>query len=117
MTTTNEEVTTPATETGVHTNNHNATAPDAQAAPTTAEAQAAADAQAAQASAEEHADEIPHLPDPSIWPFIIALGLACGLTGVVIGLWLVIVGGIIFLIGLVGWIVQDIQVAQRGDHH
>jgi hypothetical protein len=45
-----------------------------------------------------------HLPDPSYLPPVMALGITFMVTGIVIGLPVVIVGAIIFLITLVRWI-------------
>ena len=47
-----------------------------------------------------------HLPDPSYLPPAMALGITFIVTGIVIGLPVVIVGAIIFLITLVRWIRQ-----------
>jgi hypothetical protein len=47
-----------------------------------------------------------HLPDPSYLPPVMALGITFIVTGIVIGLPVVIVGAIIFLITLVRWIRQ-----------
>lgn len=47
-----------------------------------------------------------HLPDPSYLPAAMALGITFMVTGIVIGLPVVIVGVIIFLITLVRWIRQ-----------
>jgi hypothetical protein len=47
-----------------------------------------------------------HLPDPSYLPAAMALGITFMVTGIVIGLPVVIVGAIIFVITLVRWIRQ-----------
>jgi hypothetical protein len=65
----------------------------------------------------EDDEEIPHLPDPSIWPLVIALGISTLLLGIAVHLYVMIAGLIIFAFGLGGWIYQDIQVARRGEHH
>ncbi|HYY80668.1 MAG TPA: cytochrome c oxidase subunit 4 [Actinomycetes bacterium] len=41
------------------------------------------------------------LPQPSIWPFGVGLGMAIMLTGLIFGLWLVILGA--GVTGLAGW--------------
>jgi membrane-bound ClpP family serine protease len=86
-------------------------------ADTTTETQAAQPQQAAHAAeADEH--ETPHLPDPSIWPIVLALGISTLVTGIALNLVVIIAGLIIATIALVGWIYQDIQIARRGeDHH
>ena len=45
-----------------------------------------------------------HLPDPSYLPPVMALGITLAITGIVIGLPVLIIGVIIFLITLVRWI-------------
>lgn len=60
-----------------------------------------------------------HLPDPSIWPIVIAFGIALLINGVVLGL-PVALGGILTLaLGIGGWIRQDIIVSLRDQdkHH
>jgi hypothetical protein len=47
-----------------------------------------------------------HLPDPSYLPPVMALGITLAVTGIVIGLPVMIAGVIIFLITLVRWIRQ-----------
>jgi hypothetical protein len=47
-----------------------------------------------------------HLPDPSYLPPVMALGITFMVTGIVIGLPLVIIGAITFVITLVRWIRQ-----------
>jgi hypothetical protein len=47
-----------------------------------------------------------HLPDPSYLPPVMALGITLIVTGVVIGLPVVIIGAILFVITLVRWIRQ-----------
>lgn len=44
------------------------------------------------------------LPEPSYWPFFMALGLAFAGWGLLAG-WLILAGGLIaFVVALVGWI-------------
>ena len=59
-----------------------------------------------QESALAQPSEEIHLPDPSYLPPVMALGITFIVTGIVIGLPVVIVGAIIFLITLVRWIRQ-----------
>ena len=47
-----------------------------------------------------------HLPEPSHLPWLMAFGLMLTVTGVVLSIVLVIIGGTIFLITLVRWIRQ-----------
>jgi hypothetical protein len=58
-----------------------------------------------QSTLAQPSEEI-HLPDPSYLPPVMALGITFIVTGIVIGLPVVIVGAIIFLITLVRWIRQ-----------
>jgi hypothetical protein len=52
-----------------------------------------------------HADEI-HMPPNSWWPLVAAIGLTFTLTGIVIGLVLLVLGVLILLVGTGGWIVD-----------
>ncbi len=61
-------------------------------------------------------DEEPHihLPPPSYWPIMLALGAALGLSGIIIHPAVWIVGVILVLIALAGWmreLGQDLSVA------
>jgi Flp pilus assembly protein TadB len=47
-----------------------------------------------------------HLPDPSYLPALMAFGITLIVTGIVIGLPVIIVGAIFFLVTLVRWIRQ-----------
>ncbi len=60
-----------------------------------------------------------HLPDPSIWPIVIALGIALLINGVVLGLPVALGGLLILALGIGGWIRQDIIVSLRDQdkHH
>ncbi len=72
-------------------------------------------------------DELPHLPPPSIRPFIMAIGLMFAGFGLVylpvppVGLIILLVGLAIFGFGLGGWIYDDIRAARAanagGGHH
>ena len=56
-----------------------------------------------QASPAESHDAI-HLPPPSIWPAVLALGIAFLLTGLVLNLVLLIVGVVISLTATALWV-------------
>jgi hypothetical protein len=47
-----------------------------------------------------------HLPDPSYLAPIMAFGITLMVVGVVLSIWMVIIGAIFFLITLVRWIRQ-----------
>jgi hypothetical protein len=46
------------------------------------------------------------LPRPTAWPIVLSLGLALAATGVVAGTAFMLVGGAVFVAGLVGWIAE-----------
>jgi hypothetical protein len=50
------------------------------------------------------ADDLAVIPTPSIWPFMISLGIAILLTGLIFGAWLLVLGGAVVAWGLWGWI-------------
>jgi hypothetical protein len=45
-----------------------------------------------------------HLPPPSIWPAVLALGIALLLTGLILNLIVVIVGAIIVIAAIALWV-------------
>jgi hypothetical protein len=49
-------------------------------------------------------DDLGVLPLPTIWPFASSLGLAVMLTGLIYGLWLIVLGGGIAAYGVWGWL-------------
>jgi hypothetical protein len=59
-----------------------------------------------QAEQASHADshEAIHLPPPSIWPAVLALGIALLLTGLVLNLILLIVGVVISVAATALWV-------------
>lgn len=69
--------------------------------------------------------ELPHLPPPSVRPLIMGAGITVTAFGLVyltmppVGLILVLVGLLIFGIGLGGWIYDDVRAAREGHggHH
>ena len=53
-------------------------------------------------------DEPPiHLPPPSMAPVTIGIGVTILSFGILYGLALVAIGGLIFLAGLAGWLIED----------
>ena len=52
--------------------------------------------------AEQH--QAFHLPPPSIWPPVLAVGIALVLTGLIINLVVVIIGAVISLAATVLWV-------------
>jgi hypothetical protein len=45
-----------------------------------------------------------HLPPPSIWPAVLAVGIALLLTGLIINLVVVIIGGVISVAATAFWV-------------
>ena len=62
-----------------------------------------------------------HLPGPSISPPILGLGVTILAFGVLFGLPLIIAGFVVFLIGLVTWLIDDARryadAPDAGGHH
>ena len=46
------------------------------------------------------------MPRPTVWPMVVALGLAFALAGVATHLAILVVGAAILLFGVAGWVVQ-----------
>lgn len=44
-----------------------------------------------------------HMPSPTAWPFVLALGLTLVLTGMVTSAYVSLLGGLLTLFGIVGW--------------
>jgi hypothetical protein len=54
---------------------------------------------------EGHGDDgATHLPGPSFWPFLLAIGIAMSLIGVITKIEVVVIGLIIVLVSLTGWV-------------
>lgn len=61
-----------------------------------------------------------HLPGPSFSPPLLGLGVTLLAFGVLVGLWLLVAGVVIFLIGLVTWLLDDARAFARArdeGHH
>jgi Cytochrome c oxidase subunit IV len=52
----------------------------------------------------EEAGEAIHLPGPSYQPVVLAFGLTLAVTGVVLFPVIAVIGGLISLVALIGWI-------------
>ena len=52
----------------------------------------------------EDAGEAIHLPGPSYQPVVLAFGLTLAITGVVLFPIVAVIGGVIALVALIGWI-------------
>ncbi len=59
-----------------------------------------------------------HLPSPSYWPIVVAFGLPIVAYGLIFSLWLCLVGGLIVVAGLYGWVLEppDDPDAAHVDH-
>jgi cytochrome c oxidase subunit 1 len=60
-----------------------------------------------------------HLPSPSYWPLVTALGLPVIAYGLLYTWWLCLIGGIIVVAGIYGWAMEppDDPDAAHGDEH
>ena len=47
-----------------------------------------------------------HLPSPSYWPIVLAFGMPIAAYGLIFNLWLALVGAIIIVGGLYGWVLE-----------
>jgi cytochrome c oxidase subunit 1 len=47
-----------------------------------------------------------HLPSPSYWPIVLAFGMPIAAYGLIFNMWLCLVGGIIMVGGLYGWVLE-----------
>ena len=52
----------------------------------------------------DHEPEEQHLPGPSFWPVLLAVGVAMSLIGVITKVEVVVIGLIILVVALGGWI-------------
>jgi len=60
-----------------------------------------------------------HLPAPSYWPLVTAVSLPIIAYGLIFSLWLCIIGGLVLITGLWGWVTEhpdDPDAAHHGDH-
>jgi cytochrome c oxidase subunit 1 len=60
------------------------------------------------AAPEKPASEHIHVPPPSYWPLVLALGIVLSISGFIYGPILTAVGLVIFVIGFAGWIAQPV---------
>ena len=49
----------------------------------------------------------------SIWPFVVGFGAAIGYAGLVTGIGILLLGLVIFVVGLVGWLAVDLRTPSR----
>ncbi|MCE2531070.1 MAG: cytochrome c oxidase subunit 4 [Acidimicrobiia bacterium] len=61
-----------------------------------------------------------HLPSPSYWPFVVALGLPLVAYGLIYNLWITGLGALVILGGLYAWVFEppdDPEAHAHDDHH
>jgi hypothetical protein len=79
------------------------------------------------ASVNEHVEDVEeaeeehhiHLPNPSLWPFILSIAILVTVIGILFlpsNPWLSIVGAPFILIGILGWALQDPMAAPRAEY-
>lgn len=70
-------------------------------------------------SSDEHDDHGHgiHLPDMSYYPMILSAGVVLAMGGLMAGLWLVILGAVIGMWGLIGWSLEPVNDPAPGGEH
>jgi cytochrome c oxidase subunit I len=61
-----------------------------------------------------------HLPSPSFWPLVVTLSFPLIAYGLIFTLWLALVGGLVLITGLYGWVIEppdDVDHVHGDDHH
>ncbi|MXZ29458.1 MAG: cytochrome c oxidase subunit I [Acidimicrobiia bacterium] len=58
-----------------------------------------------------------HLPSPSYWPVVVALGLPLVAYGLIYNLWITGLGALLILGGLYGWVFEPPDDPEAHDHH
>ena len=67
------------------------------------------------ADQEAHADPHIHLPSPSYWPIVLAFGMPWVAYGLIYNLWFAVLGGILIVAGIWGWVLEP-STEPGGDH-
>jgi len=57
-----------------------------------------------------------HLPAPSFWPIVLAFGMALIAIGVVSTVIVSIVGGVVLLVAIAGWTLENRAAGQEAHH-
>ncbi len=57
-----------------------------------------------------------HLPSPSYWPIILALGLPLLAYGLIFNIWISIIGGLVVLGAIYGWVLESPDDPEAHDH-
>jgi hypothetical protein len=53
-----------------------------------------------------------HLPPSSFWPIILAFGFSCIVGGLALNLALTMVGVIITLVAIIGWVIEPVHTGE-----
>ena len=53
------------------------------------------------------AEHEPHAPAPSLSPAIIGLGVTFLSFGILVGVWMIVIGAVVLLIGHATWLIDD----------
>jgi cytochrome c oxidase subunit 1 len=67
------------------------------------------------ADLERHADAHIHMPSPSYWPLVTALGMPVVAMGLIFDRWICVFGALITVVGIYGW-AQEPSVADESDY-
>jgi hypothetical protein len=59
-------------------------------------------------------DDLGVVPSPSIWPFLLSLGLTIAVSRLAFGPWLLLLGSAILAVSVVGWLGTINQETRRG---
>ena len=81
----------------------------------TGEVTKVATAEEVMAEMNANPDKHIHLPSPSYWPFLLAIGLPIVAYGIIYSILLAIVGGLVILLAMFGWALEP-SVADESDY-
>jgi len=57
-----------------------------------------------------------HLPKPSFWPLVLAASLTLIAIGVVAERYIIVIGIVVLLVAITGWVMEN-RNEKLGDHH
>jgi Cytochrome c oxidase subunit IV len=64
--------------------------------------------------ADLQSDDLGVVPAPSIWPFLLSLGVTIAVTGLAFGLWLLLIGSAMLAVSVGGWLAATNQETRHG---
>jgi Cytochrome c oxidase subunit IV len=67
----------------------------------------------ADATVAEGAGDVDKFPSNTYWPLVLAFGAAMTASGLVYGIWLVLVGLALFAAGMIGWVAESLAGLDR----